>query len=191
MTITCKAIGLAEARRLPSIRSEFTTERVYRVERVQLVDGVEWHLREATLAEPYYKLYDTGQVDTWLESYTESAKAEDFKFLLATNGKKPVGILTWQLEAWNNTFALLDIRVDASSRRHGVGGNLVQSLKDAVVKQNVRGISVETQCNNYPAVSFYRKNGFTLSGVNDHLYSNRDLATQDVAVFLFWENPRD
>ncbi|MBV9281740.1 MAG: GNAT family N-acetyltransferase, partial [Chloroflexi bacterium] len=49
------------------------------------------------------------------------------------------------------------------------------------------GIAVETQINNYPAVSFYRKHGFEISGFNDHLYSNDDLARQDVALFLFRE----
>jgi ribosomal protein S18 acetylase RimI-like enzyme len=53
--------------------------------------------------------------------------------------------------------------------------------------EDLRGIFVETQVQNYPAICFYRHHGFEIAGFNDHLYSTSDLEVGDVALFLFRE----
>jgi len=45
----------------------------------------------------------------------------------------------------------------------------------------------ETQTNNWPACNFYRKLGFQLGGIDDHLYSNEDVALREVALFWWYE----
>jgi len=82
---------------------------------------------------------------------------------------------------------LLDIRVREDVRRRGVGASLLGHLQQVAGRQRLRGILVETQSNNFPAVRFYQKQGFELVGFNDHLYTNDDTGRDDVALFLFWE----
>lgn len=189
MRVRCRAIDLSELRRLPAIPSGFETERVYRLlvgrEGGQLV----WRLREEKLQRPHRKQYDSGNVDEWLSSYADSADLREFAFILAECGGQVAGLLTWRRLAWNETVWLIDIRTCLRYRRSGVGTALVEQLREYAIRERARGILVETQTTNYPAICFYQKNGFELAGFNDHLYSNRDLQEQDVALFLFWEAP--
>src|SRR5260370_25866720 len=100
--------------------------------------------------------------------------------MAARVGGEVRGLVTWQKVAWNDTVWLVDIRTRREDRRSGVGSALLENLKSHTATLHARGISVETQINNYPAIRFYRKHGFELSGFNDHLYTNRDLEKQDV-----------
>lgn len=185
--IACRRLSLAEVRRLEPIRSGYKTERVFRLERHSDHRGISWQLRAVRLPTPYRKLYDSGRLDEWLESYEETARPEELSFAVALVGGEVAGLVTWRTLKWNNTLWLVDIRTQERLRRSGIGSALLGYVKNMATQERVRGISVETQINNYPAVCFYQKHGFEVAGFNDHLYTNRDVETQDVAVFLFWE----
>jgi ribosomal protein S18 acetylase RimI-like enzyme len=139
------------------------------------------------LDRPFSKHYDGGDVDEWLASYTETMPLDALRFLAAERAGHVEGLLTWRHLDWNHTIWLVDIRARADRRRRGVGSALVEHLKRVARRERVRGISVETQLNNYPAIQFYVKHGFRISGFDDHLYTNADYDTQDIATFLFWE----
>jgi len=81
------------------------------------------------------------------------------------------------------------VRVVAAMRRRGVGSRVLRELQARSASVDARGIFVETQLTNHPAISFYLRHGFGISGFNDHLYTNRDLDDQDIALFLFKELP--
>lgn len=186
-TISCDPISLEEARRIGKIESSFTTDRVLRLRRSEAGSEIAWTLAEEQLSEPYSKRYDRGSVDDWLEAYAEARDFERFRFIVARRNDRALGILTWEALNWNDTLTLVDIRVRAQGRGGGVGTALVDALKTEARRQTVRGIALETQINNVPAIRFYEAQGFGIAGFNDHLYSNRDFETQDVALFLFWE----
>jgi ribosomal protein S18 acetylase RimI-like enzyme len=112
---------------------------------------------------------------------------EELSFLGARRGGEIAGLLTWRAVGWNDTLWLVDVRVREAERRTGVGSALIRALDRIAREERVRGIFVETQIANYPAVRFYQAHGFTISGFNDHLYTNDDLELQDVALFLFLE----
>ncbi|GAC1334797.1 MAG: hypothetical protein NVS2B16_14320 [Chloroflexota bacterium] len=183
--VRCRSITLAEARVLPPIRSGFVTSRVMRLRRWSHENEFHWALSEVEVAPPFEKVYDDGELDEWLSLYEEAAPAESVRFI-AAYGREPLGLLTWRRLHWNDTIWLVDIRVQPSVRRSGIGGALIRALQQEAASSGARGISVETQINNVPALRFYRLHGFTISGFDDALYSNRDLESQDVAVFLFW-----
>jgi GNAT superfamily N-acetyltransferase len=186
-TITCQALTLADVKRLPRIPSGYDTDRVFRVSRDVDPQPVSWRLYEERLLRPFSKVYDDGDVEDWLDSYEESAGVGSMRFIGAFAGSELVGLATWTHSNWNNTVWLADIRVKRARLRLGVGSQLMAGVKREAVKTRVRGIRVETQITNYPAIQFYRWHGFAPSGLDDHLYSNRDLANQEVALFLFWE----
>ncbi len=185
--ISCSPVSLAEARRIGKIESGFTTNRVLRLRRNELRGEIEWTLSEEQLSQPYSKRYDRGSVDDWLEAYAEERDFYRFHFIAARASDRVLGILTWEAVNWNDTLTLVDIRVRAEGRGQGIGTALVDALKSEARRHAVRGIGLETQINNEPAVRFYQAQQFVIAGFNDHLYSNRDLQTQDVALFMFWE----
>ena len=185
--IQCRELRLRDVRRLKPIRSRFETDRVFRLERDQTGASVEWRLREERLAHAREKLYDSGRVDEWLPSYADVVRPDALRFVAAMVDGSALGLLTWQRVRWNDTLWLVDIRTEESARRLGIGTALIDHLKNVACREKVRGIAVETQITNYPAIRFYRKHCFEITGFNDHLYTNTDLSNQDVALFLFWE----
>lgn len=186
--IECSEISLEQARRIPPIFSSYETDIVHRLAVEHCEAGIVWTLYEEKLERQYRKRYDSGRLEDWLEPYFELAPRESLHFIAAQNGDDVVGLLTWQKVEWNDTLWLIDIRTRKESRRRGVGGVMLERLKREARDLRVRGISVETQINNCPAIRFYRRHGFGISGFNDHLYTNRDVEKQDVALFLFWES---
>lgn len=181
---------LDEVRRLGRIESSFETNRVLRLDRQCEAGAIVWRLREEAVDPPVSKLYDRGSVDEWLAAYAASPDEWGrFRFIGSKVEGKIAGVVTWEYVAWNNTVTLVDIRVQRRRRGHGIGRALVGALKEEVRRLGARGVTVETQINNLPAIYFYRRQGFGIAGFNDHLYSNHDFEDQDVAVFLFWERP--
>jgi streptothricin acetyltransferase len=53
--------------------------------------------------------------------------------------------------------------------------------------QGLRAISLETQTNNWPACRFYQRFGFQLTGIDDHYYTNHDMADKEIALFWTYE----
>ncbi len=180
-------LGLDQVRSLPPLASGYETDRVFQLHRRQTGNGVEWRLEEERLPHPFSKAYDLGVRGEWLDSYADAGPPESLQFLGATRAGEVVGVATWTVIDWNASLWLVDIRVRAESRGSGVGTALVDALADRCRADELRGIFVETQIRNAPAIRFYRRRGFVVSGFNDHLYTNQDLAEQDVALFLFRE----
>ncbi|HZU14161.1 MAG TPA: GNAT family N-acetyltransferase [Chloroflexota bacterium] len=148
-----------------------------------------WRLREEKLEIPFGKLYDDGVVDDWIGTYEDAGAPEDLRFAGAFAGDELLGLLTWRPMTWNETLWLVDIRVQEAVRGRGIGSHLLAYLDRQAPAFQARGISVETQINNYPAVRFYQKHGYRVAGFHDHLYTNTDVKLQNVAVYLFKELP--
>ncbi len=184
---SCRALTLSEVRRLPRIPSGYETDRVFRVTREVDSEHIGWQLHEERLPHPFSKVYDHGDVDDWLESYQETSQPGSMRFIGAFDGSDLVGLATWTHSSWNTIIWLADIRVKRDLHRQGIGACLMQAVKDEARKLGTRGIRVETQVTNYPAIQFYRRHGFVPAGLDDHLYSNLDSANQEEALFLFWE----
>lgn len=182
-----RTLSLAEVKRYAKIPSGYVTDRVFRLVSERRDSERLWHLREEVLDHPFSKTYDSGDVDEWLESYSPDDGRRRFVFLAAPAAGVADGLMTYRPLQWNNTFWLVDIRVRREVRRRGIGSTLLAVLQDRTREEGRRGIAVETQVTNYPAVSFYVRHGFEIAGFHDHLYSNDDLATGDIALFLFWE----
>lgn len=185
--IRIAALTLDEIRNLTPLPSGYETDRVFELRKKASRDGVAWQLEEARLQRPLTKTYDRGVRAEWLDIYADAGPVDSLRFLAALQHDRVVGLATWTVVEWNSTLWLVDIRVHPEKRGSGVGSTLVNGLKEQCREQELRGIFVETQISNYPAIRFYRRRGFDICGFNDHLYTNDDLAEQDVALFLFLE----
>ena len=187
-SIRCRELTVQQARRSAVIPSHFTTNRVFRMEREAGTDGVGWRLQEQVLPVPFVKEYDSGEPDRWLPTYTGSVPLLDLHFVGVERAGRIDGLLTWCSQEWNNSVWLVDMRVRQEAQRAGLGTALINHLQGITQWGDARGILVETQINNFPAISLYRRCGFQIAGFNDHLYTNRDFSEQNVALFLFWES---
>jgi ribosomal protein S18 acetylase RimI-like enzyme len=185
--IDIRPLSLSDVRSLAPIPSGFETDRVYTLRRSGKDTDISWALNVKSLEAPFRKRYDAGDPDDWLESYAGTGPLTGLSFDAATRDGGALGLVTYRLERWNNSIWLMDIRVRPDARRSGVGSALMHHVQKTARQRKVRGVSVETQINNFPAVQFYRMHGFEIAGFNDHLYENDDLERQDVAMFLFWE----
>jgi len=65
---------------------------------------------------------------------------------------------------WNDRFRIVNLWVDESYRRSGLGGKLMHKALDCAYEGGVRVMVLETETCNYPAIQFYRKFGFVFNG---------------------------
>jgi ribosomal protein S18 acetylase RimI-like enzyme len=110
-------------------------------------------------------------------------KAGDQVFVADDDNGRSVGYLIARFSAWNRRGEIWDIAVREGVRRRGVGRALIEHAEKWAVTSGARGLWLETQTTNHPAVQFYRSLGFQLCGLDISLY---DAASQEeVAVFLW------
>nr|WP_245365191.1 GNAT family N-acetyltransferase [Chryseobacterium jejuense] len=81
---------------------------------------------------------------------------------------------------WNNSFYIENILVNEKYRRKGLGIMLIKNAIKEARKLNCRVIELETQNTNYPAIQFYRRMGFNITGVNMRLYDQ----SEEIALFM-------
>jgi len=181
-------LSLRDVRRAGSIASGYTTNRVFVLDRAMTDKELVWTLREASLPHAFTKIYDSGDPREWLQSYPDAGSPDDFNFYGCRSSGLILGLLTWRSVDWNEVISLIDIRVRESHRRQGLGTLLVEALQSECRRSHMRGITVETQTSNLPAVRFYLKHGFSVCGFHEYLYTNNDMERNDVALFLYWSS---
>ncbi|WP_294201771.1 N-acetyltransferase [uncultured Chryseobacterium sp.] len=64
-----------------------------------------------------------------------------------------------------------------------MGKMLIKNVNRRARELQCRIVETETQNTNYPAIQFYRKAGFAITGINTKLYDN----STETAVFMSFE----
>ncbi|NML39737.1 GNAT family N-acetyltransferase [Chitinophaga sp. G-6-1-13] len=122
--------------------------------------------RLETLASPKQK--------TWHTSETELAELNEVMLqghsFAAYEQGRLTGIIIGERREWNNTLYISQLTVAAAERRKGTGALLMDTLIAHAKQLKVRLLELETQNTNVAAVSFYKKQGFRISGVHLKLY---------------------
>lgn len=96
---------------------------------------------------------------------------------VALDGEGTVrGYLSLVVQPWHGLGWIGNLVVDKGWRRCGVGTSLLGAAGEWAGRQKLRGLTLEMQTKNYPAISFARKHNFSLCGYNDHYYDNYDIA---------------
>jgi streptothricin acetyltransferase len=181
---------LSDVARLPEIDANFESA-VY-LDVVRDADGlnVTWRLTERPLDTPFVSDdYDfdekerrevTRRLETgdgmWLVAETEQAGRGRF-----------VGMVDVKREAWREAGFVWNIAVDRAYRGQGLGRKLMQRVIKWGRRESLRAIILETQTNNWSACRFYQRFGFQLTGIDDHYYTNSDIANKEVAIFWTYE----
>jgi len=169
-------------RSLEIFPSEYSSRRYLRLEVSGEAPALTWNLEAAERGREATRRLDSGSLDSLIDLY---GPAENLRFIGSFDGQELTGLTTWKLERWNQTVWLCDIRVRADRRRQGIAERMLEDLKWAALREGVRGILLETQNTNYPAILFYMAHGFRLVGLNAALYGDERSGPTDVALFFY------
>ncbi len=103
----------------------------------------------------------------------------------AFEGEKLIGFFEGSPESWHALFRISNVFIEEGYRGKGVGSKLMEYVLDWAMKQNMwRGVILETQTCNYPAICFYKKHGFRLTRIDITEYDNDDVANKAVRIDL-------
>lgn len=179
-------MNLTDTPRLAEIDSNFESS-VY-LDVVKEMDGLSatWRLIRRPLDPPFVCTdFDFDEKEQGVVG--RRLVAGDGLWLVAEARGRLVGMVDVERRQWNNSAWVWNIAVDRNHRGHGIGTQLMQRVVEWGRREKLRAIVLETQTNNWPACRFYRKFGFQLSGIDDHYYTNRDIANKEVALFWTYE----
>ena len=132
-------------------------------------------------AEPWAIDYDW---DWELDESIVSHLDQGLVLVAEVGGGDLVGMIEGGI-ADNDLLKIYSLYVDGSQRRRGIGQALVQALEQVAKERQVRGLGLDTQVANGPAIDFYRSLGFEVVGVHAKYYSDFDVAHGETAVFLY------
>ncbi|KMQ65474.1 streptothricin acetyltransferase [Chryseobacterium angstadtii] len=152
----------------------YTTNTILSVSFVEFGGSFEFILKEKSL--PYTKVWKTGSDD--IDELNEMIeKGHSFG---AFEENKLTGWIICEHRTWNKSFYIDNILISEEFRRGGIGVQLIKNAVREARNLNCRVIELETQNTNYPAIQFYRRMGFGITGLNTRLYEN----PEETAVFM-------
>ncbi|MCU0499375.1 MAG: GNAT family N-acetyltransferase [Anaerolineae bacterium] len=99
---------------------------------------------------------------------------------VAVDGDRIVGMIAIVLSHWNRRAIVWHLYVDPAYRGQGIGRRLLEAATDYGRSQSMRCLALETSNLDYPAIQFYLRVGFTLSGFDETYYDLVD----EFAIFL-------
>lgn len=162
-----------DASALSHLDTAFTTERIYHPVREEL----SFRLVEKTIQLLLRKQYEFDPSDP------EERQNWDFTGLAEEDGEL-AGFAAAQYIAWNRRVVLCHLYVMPAFRRKNVGKRLLEAIENYAQSVQARGVWLETQNVNYPAIQFYRRCGFTLCGFDETLYDPATLPQEEVALYF-------
>ena len=144
-----------------------TTEHVWQITHREQTDQLTVLLNGVRLPRPMQIEYPRVPIDIvkmW-QSIDE--------LLVAEHAGRVCGFLDVKAEPGHDLVAVKNLIVAEEMRRRGIGTALIGGANQWAHDHGHRLLMVEAQSQNWPAISFYRKLGFTFSGYNDRYYTNQ------------------
>lgn len=158
----------------------FKTHTVYKVERKCNEEDFTIQLKKVKLNDHYIKEWNTSAKS--LDAFSDILKEGHSIAIYKNNKMVGFGLLSYQV--WNNSMWIENIRISERHQRKGIGKKLIKSLIEVAQNKSVRIIGLEAQSTNYPAIEFYKKCGFEISGVDFSRYPQRIGDREQVAVIM-------
>lgn len=135
--------------------------------------------RAALERRPFGQTEERESKDKLLEDWLEEPQLYG-----AVEDGQTMGYLELSHERWNNRMRISNILVADGARRRGIGSLLMETAVSAARQAGARALVLETQSCNDPAIQFYRKNGFSLTGFDLTAYSQTDVEKREVRLEL-------
>lgn len=154
-------------------REAYATDRYYDVQ----VQGRGFSLMLSEAVPPLERVMSDRLFADWLEAPVAYG---------AFDGETLMGAVEGSPEAWHGVFRVSNLFVCAPYRRQGVGRALLSHIVDAARRQGIyRGVMLETQTCNVPAITLYEQLGFTLCRIDLCEYTNDDVRNREARIDLF------
>ena len=151
--------------------ASFTTDRIYELK----MRGLAAEFVEMVVDEPICKSYDL--------SGMRIAVAESALGLVALVEGEIAGFMTVKVESWNRRAWLTHLYIDPSRKGIGIGTALVDEAVRFSRRREARGLFLETQNFNYPAIQFYLRRGFEFCGFDASLYDPSSVPGETAMYF--------
>ena len=170
-------LSQAEADR---IITGYTSNERYAAARLESEAQTTLSLTLEDLPQPYHKKFDTGSET--LAMYNQVLE-QGFS-LGAYRQEYLVALAVAEPRRWNRSLWVWEFDVDPAYRRQGLGMTLMDALSGKAKAAGLRIMVCETQNTNLPAIRFYRKAGFQIEAVDLSYYTNQDVESFEVAIFM-------
>jgi len=95
-----------------------------------------------------------------------------------------VGFAICEEHKWNNSLYLSSLLVSQKERQKGIGKLLIEKIIEHAKTKKFRLIELETQNTNVPAIKFYQKQGFKITGLKSNLYNDE---VMEKAIYMTFE----
>lgn len=151
----------------------YVTDSYYDVSAVSGGDGFSFCIAQKPFPNPVEKRFDFELAPEYWE------KCEDYGFFI---NDRLSGILEVYHESWNNRLRLTELWIYDGVRHRGFGGALLEFAKERGKALGCRGLVLETQSCNVPAIGCYLQHGFSFIGLDTTCYTNEDLAKKEVRL---------
>lgn len=189
---TIRPMRLGDLLALSQIDPAFESLSYLEVEQSHAGLETTFRLVERSLERPFVKEagyhYDVEQLE---QSRYRLEYAESALMLVAEANKRLIAVLEVEGEAWRGTALIWALFVDQAWRGRGLGRTLLDRAEQWATAEGYRALVLETQSNNVPALRFYQRMGFSISGLDTLFYSMDDVARREVALFLYKPLPTD
>jgi len=159
-----------DAEAIAAIDTSFTTDTIYDAAFVD--EAIQ--LRPTRVDPPVTKRFPIDGLTGW--------RAWEHGWVACDDHDRIVGFCAWRMQDWNRHVIIWHLYVDPSARGVGAGTAL---LTRAIEDGRARGALIawlETSNLDYPAVQWYRKRGFEVSGADLTRYEQ--YAPNERALFL-------
>ncbi|MCT4631384.1 MAG: GNAT family N-acetyltransferase [Firmicutes bacterium] len=158
----------------------FKTDRIIAVEKSKEDKSMVIKFNEVELDRQYIKEWKS---DNDSISFFQSIIDEGFSFGVFKDNVL-IGILLSSYHGWNNSLWIENIRVSEKAMGEGIGRKLIDRLISYGKSKKIRILGLEVQSTNYPAIKFYEKCGFEISGVDFKRYPQRENDIFQVAIIM-------
>ncbi len=161
-------------------RNGYSSKGKYAIEKSESAELTTISLRHVILEKPYEKDWLHHEDD--IERYKEMLPI-GFSFG-AYQGNELIGVAIAEPREWNKTMWIWEIHVSDRHREKGIGKALIESVCQEAKQRGYRIVGLEVQNTNMPAISFYRKVGFSIDAIDLSFYTNNDVTDGEVAIFM-------
>ncbi|GAA5085921.1 hypothetical protein GCM10023210_07210 [Chryseobacterium ginsengisoli] len=155
----------------------YETEKIFAVSTIEIGNSFEFNLREKN---QYYKKIGETTSDDISELNTIIEQGNSFGVF---ENDELIGWAICDFREWNNSLFIENILIDEKFRGQNIGKLLIKNINRKARELQCRLVELETQNTNYPAIQFYQKAGFAITGINTKLYKD----SSETALFMSFE----
>lgn len=155
----------------------YETDKIFSVSTIEIGNSFEFTIREKN--QFYKKVWETNSED--IDHLNEII--EQGNSFGAFENNELVGWAICDFRKWNNSLFIENILIHEEFRGQNIGKLFIKNINRKARELQCRMVELEVQNTNYPAIKFYQKVGFSISGINTKLYNN----STETALFMSFD----